>query len=444
MSVFSDDENVTQPPENKKPAQQRRSAGLLLSGVLVAISLIAFVLPLAAYHVAQVASVLRVRSGLLLLAGVSVLLYFVGFFTRVPVFVMAGTVGICAVPFLAAALVLRVKEKSGWMALLILAVPIVLGSFAFLSLPQSLNIESVIAENLEKIGSSSPQAANDDLLDRLRQAGAIARAQEFINLSSWQRMAFLLFADAGALALSVLGSLVGTIVLIDFAFSQSERMRGIMTYVLAHKTAFPIQLVQLMQQTRDGDRLFARQSHTAQSGLAALEVVGHAKRPAARSQTDAPSGFINQLIRPATPSGESDFFGYRFTYRAERGWKLRRFAVPLWLGLPAIGLLTYVSLISHEELGSMAWLPAEPSGPLLVWSSVAALAVLVGLALQGALVIHARLRPFVALMFIIVILVLSGAVQSGPLLLAVTLAVLALLDHLYDFRNCLAKKENAV
>lgn len=110
MNDFSSGLNESKRPEDQKPAQQKRSAGLLLSGVLVAISLIAFVLPLAAYHVAQVASVLRVRSGLFLLAAVATLLYVLGFMTRLPVFVMAGTVGLCATPFLAAAFMLRVKK----------------------------------------------------------------------------------------------------------------------------------------------------------------------------------------------------------------------------------------------------------------------------------------------------------------------------------------------
>jgi hypothetical protein len=215
MNGFPDELNESRRPDEQKPAQQKRSAGLLLSGVLVAISLIAFVLPLAAYHVAQVASALRVRSGLLLLVGVAALLYFLGFVTRLPVFVMAGTIGLCATPFLAAALLMRVKKMSSWLALGVLALPILIVFYSLLSVPQNLDLESVISANLEKIAASGSQGEQADLLERLRQSGALKDAQEFLNLKHWQRLAALVFADAGSLALSMFGSLVGTVVLIE-------------------------------------------------------------------------------------------------------------------------------------------------------------------------------------------------------------------------------------
>lgn len=444
MNGFPGDLNNLKRPEEHKPAQQKRSAGLLLSGVLVAISLIAFVLPLAAYHVAQVASVLRIRSGLLLLAGVSGLLYTLGFLTRLPVFVMSGTVGMLAVPFLAAALLLRVKKQSRWLALFILALPVLVGFYFLLSIPQSLNFEEIISANLEKIAASAPQGAQLDVIEQLRQSGALKQVQEFLDLNHWQRVAALIFTDAGSLALSVFGSLVGTVVLIDFAFNQSERMRGVMNYVLSRRELFPIQIVQLMEQTRDGMLSFARAKHRAQVAQGAVEIVSHRKRPSARGGSEAELGIVAKFVRQPTPPGNSDVFGYRFTFGSELGWSLRWFAVPLWVSMPAIALLTYVSIIATGEADVAGWLPAEPVGPILVWAALASIFILVGLALQGALVIHARLRPFVALLFILIILILSGASQSGPLLLAVILAVLGLLDNVYDFRKRLAKNENAV
>lgn len=444
MIGFSDELNKSRRPDEQKPAQQKRSAGLLLSGVLVAISLIAFVLPLAAYHVAQVASVLRVRSGLLLLAGVSALLYLLGFVTRLPVFVMAGTVGLCATPFLAAALLLRVKKKSGWLALAVLAVPVLLVFYSLLSVPQGLDLEAMVSANLEKISASGPQSDSTELLDRLRQSGVLRDAQEFLDLKYWQRLAALMFADAGSLALSIFGSLVGTVVLIDFAFNQSERMRGVMTYVLARKESFPPQLVRLMEQTRDG---MSGLSHGGQKSLVdqdSLQILSHKKRSAALAQTGSEPGLVSRFIRPPTPPGHSDVFGYRFAFGSEMGWNLRWFSVPLGLSIPAIAALTYVAVASQGQANLTSWLPAEPEGPVLVLAASVALFVLVGLALQGALVIHARLRPFAALAFVLIVLLLSGASQSGPLLLAAILAALGLLDNLYDFRKRLAKNGNAV
>ena len=444
MNDFSGGLNESKRPEDQKPAQQKRSAGLLLSGVLVAISLIAFVLPLAAYHVAQVASVLRVRSGLFLLAAVATLLYVLGFMTRLPVFVMAGTVGLCATPFLAAAFMLRVKKKSSWLALGVLALPILVVFYSLLSVPQSLDLESVLSANLEKIAALGSQGEQSELFYRLKESGALKDAQEFLNLKNWQRLAALLFVDAGSLALSVFGSLVGTVVLIDFAFSQSERMRGVMNYVLARKESFPSQLVQLMEQTREGMKGTSRTGQEACPEQQALQIVSHSKRGQARHDAGAESRLTSSFVRSPTPPGNSDLFGYRFAFDSELGWGLRWFSVPLWVSMLAISVLTYVAVLSNGQLDMTGWLPAEPAGPFLVWAAAVSVFVLVGLALQGALVVYARLRPFAALGFVLIIFILSGASRSGPLLLAAVLAVLGLLDNLYDFRKRLAKNENAV
>jgi hypothetical protein len=444
MNGFPDELNESRRPDEQKPAQQKRSAGLLLSGILVAISLIAFVLPLAAYHVAQVASALRVRSGLLLLVGVAALLYFLGFVTRLPVFVMAGTIGLCATPFLAAALLMRVKKMSSWLALGVLALPILIVFYSLLSVPQNLDLEIVISANLEKIAASGSQGEQADLLERLRQSGALKDAQEFLNLKHWQRLAALVFADAGSLALSMFGSLVGTVVLIDFAFNQAERMRGVMEYILARKESFPPQLVQLMEQTRESMGSLSRSGRMAKAEQRSLQILSHRKRSQVQTEAGAAGGLASKFVRPPTPPGHSDVFGYRFTFVSELGWSLRWFSVPLWAGLPAIAALTYLAVISGGQTNMTSWLPAEPEGPALVWASLVAVFVLVGLALQGALIVHARLRPFAALGFVLIVLILSGASRSGPLLLAVVLAALGLLDNLYDFRKRLAKNENAV
>ena len=118
--------------------------------------------------------------------------------------------------------------------------------------------------------------------------------------------------------------------------------------------------------------------------------------------------------------------------------------MPLWLSIPSLGLLMYLALRWRGDAALATWLPDSPVGPLLMWGAVAAVGVMVGLALQGALVLHSCLRPLAALAVVFAVLLLSSSLQGGPLLLVAVLAVLGLLDNAYDFRNRLAKSKNAV
>jgi hypothetical protein len=443
----------------ERPAQQKRSAGLLLSGILIAISLLAFVFPLAAYHAAQVASVLRLRSAVFLMAAVSVLIYLLGMTTRLPVFVMAGTFGILSLPFLGLSLGVRLKKRSAIWALLILAVPLVLMLSSLLGLPQGFNIEAWLSANITSgLGTTNATQA-ETLLRQLNESRVVDEMQRFLDQESWERLAWLLFADAGSLSVFVLGSLAATVVLIDFAFNQTERMRLVLRYVLDNREIFPQQMVSIFQQTFDSMKaLMGREKVPGTAPVAeSIIVQSHVKKaPQGESARDAGAGWpekkqrvstpawIKKLSRSPSPPGTTDLFGYRFTLSAEPGWSSRLFAVPLWLAVPALGFLLYISSLWKGDAELASWLPVEPLGPVLVWSSLVALAVLVALALQGALIVHACLRPLVALAAVFAVLLLSSALNGGPFLVVAVLAGVGLLDNAYDFRNRLAKNKNAV
>lgn len=431
----------------EQPAKQKRSAGLLLSGILIGISLLAFVLPLAAYHVAQVASILRVRSGLFLISVVSLFLYVLGIATRLPVFVMAGTTGFCAIPFLAASLMLRVKSRSPWWALVVLAVPVFFAVGSLLSVPRGFNIENWLNAELANLPQSTSSAQRDLVFNQLKSSPVLAEMQKLFNLEAWQRLAWFLFADGGALSVSIFGSLVGTLVLIDFAFNQTERMRGVISYVLERKEGFPKQMVAVLEQTYQGMRALLGWEKNLNHGwpITSVEVQSHEKKaPRKDAESSGVIGFLKRFRRAPYPPGTSDVFGYRFNLSIEPGWHLRAFAMPLWLSIPSLGLLMYLALRWRGDAALATWLPDSPMGPLLMWGAVAAVGVMVGLALQGALVLHSCLRPLAALAVVFAVLLLSSSLQGGPLLLVAVLAGLGLLDNAYDFRNRLAKSKNAV
>jgi hypothetical protein len=372
---------------------------------------------------------------------------------------MAGTFGLLSLPFLGLTLSMRSRNISAMWALLILAVPVVLMAVSLLSIPQGFNVEAWLGAEINRTLGSTSASQAETLLRQLRESRVIDEMQRFLDQQSWQRLAWLLFADAGALSVFVLGSLFATLVLIDFAFNQTERMRVVLRYVLDNRDVFPQQMVSIFQQTFESMKglvgLERASTFTGSAVKNPIVVQSHSKKlsaaspgavprwPDEKKKSEAPA-WLKRLGREPTPPKTTDLFGYRFTLSAEPGWCSRLYAVPLWLALPALGVLLYVSSLwkGEAELGS--WLPAEPVGPALVWSSLAALIVLVALALQGALVVHARLRPLVAMAAVFAVLLLSSSLNGGPFLIVAVLAGLGLLDNAYDFRNRLAKNKNAV
>lgn len=431
----------------EQPAQQKRSAGLLLSGVLIAISLLAFILPLAAYHVAQVASILRVRTGLFLIALVSFSLYLLGLVTRVPVFMMAGTTGICLIPFLACSLFIRVKSGSAWWALIVLSLPIVFALVSLLSVPQGFNIEKWLISEFARLPPSNAASQQELLLQQVKGSPAFLELQKLFELDSWKRLSWFLFVDGGALSISLFASLLGTLVLIDFAFNQTERTRGVMAYVLQRKDKFPLQMVSLLEQTFEGmralvgDKAFFR----VENQISTPEVVSHEKKTVrSREQETGIKSIAKVFLREPMPPGVSDVFGYRFTFKKEPGWNLRSFEVPLLGSIPALALLVYLASLWRGEAQIANWLPSAPLGQLLSWSAFLAMFVVAAVAMQGALVVYACLRPLAALAAIFVLLLALSATQAGPLMLIALLAAIGLLDNVYDFRNRLAKNKNAV
>ncbi|NBO39118.1 hypothetical protein EBU99_11105 [bacterium] len=447
MNGFPDWNQVPSGKIPEGPAKQKRSAGLLLSGVLIGISLVAFVLPLAAYHVAQVASVLRVRTAVFLFLTVSFFLYLMGQITHLPMFVMAGTTGFLTSPLLAIVLLIRARSKSAWWALAVLALPVFFSLMSLLSVPQGLNVEQWLTSELAKIPANQSASVNkEQVLAQMRNAQVFQQLQKLFDLHSWQRLAWFLFSEGGALSVSIFGSLLGTVALIDFAFNQTERIRGVLDYVLQRASEFPPQLVQLLLRTRESLTSLLRGIGNEVGNAPSTSLISsHQRKPQpVRKEGAALQSLFARLLREPLPPGETDVLGYRFRLAVDPGWHFRSFAVPLWLSTPALAVLVYLATLwkGDDALGS--WLPGRPLGPVLVWSALIALGVLTGLALQGALVLYARLRPMAAVVAVFAVLLLSSAFAGGALSLAALLAGLGLLDSAYDFRNCLAKNKNAM
>lgn len=447
MNQIPDWKQIPSGNPQQRPAAQKRSAGLLFTGILIAISLLAFVLPLAAYHVAQVASVLRVRTSIFLLTVVSFSLYALGIVLQAPVFAMAGMTGMFSAPLLAIVLMLRSRNKPVWIATGVLALPVVFFVSGLLQIPQGINVREWVKAELNRLPER--QGLNkEQMLEQLASSQFLEALQKFVDLADWQRLALLLFGESGALSVSILASLLGTVVLIDVAFSQAERIRGVIAYVLQRAGEFPKQMVDLLEQTQENLSGLAAGRWLRKDAVSLGDGVGgHVKLPAGAERKTDSSGFVlflRKFLREPTPVSATDVLGFRFNFTGGKGWNTREFAVPLWASLPALGLLVYVAGFWKADALPAEWWPAAPLGEWLVWVALLALGTLTALAVQGALVIHARVRPLPALAVIFVVLLVVSGLQGGALTLVALLAVLGLLDNTYDFRKRLAKTKNAV
>jgi hypothetical protein len=201
------------------------------------------------------------------------------------------------------------------------------------------------------------------------------------------------------------------------------------------------------------------QTHESLTGLASglssetlalrakLLVYSHSKlqsKPAAADAGSFVKKVSEKLLREPVPVGAAEVLGYRFRFSENFGWNFRSFNVPLWASAPALGLLVYLASLWKGDNELSQWLPAEPAGEYLVWAAFVALGILTALAVQGAVVIHARLKPLAGLFSVLFVLVLVSALKGGAFTLIAILAALGLLDNAYDFRKRLAKSENAV
>jgi hypothetical protein len=367
--------------------------------------------------------------------------------TRLPVFVVAGSLGFLISPLMAGVLFLRQRSKSAWWALLTLSLPVVFMLMSLLSVPQGFNMEQRLLEEFAKTTNPELLGQRETLMNQLKSSAALIEMQKIFDLESWQRLAWFLFSGGGALALTIFGSVAGTLVLLDFAYSQAERLRGIVKYILNRPESFPHSLVSVVAHTRVGLKALQGTAalHGSQREGGAVLIDSHVKRaPSGQSQLTGWKLFLSYVLREPLPRGTSILWGYRFKMSAEPGWHLGDFAVPLWLAFPSLLVLGYLATLWQGDAGLGQWLSHSPYGAYLLWGAVLSVGVLVGLAVQGALVLYVCLRPLFALFVVFAVVLASSTVETGPLMMTVVLAVLGLLDIAYDFRKRLAKSKNAL
>jgi hypothetical protein len=405
----------------------------MLSGVMVAMSFTALVIPLAMYHVAQVAAAVgRQQSALMLLAVIGCLLA-LGLLSGEQLFVVSALIAALWSPAFLLGIVQREKGQ-GRSGLLASAVAMsflpLLGLLTILLPPQIADFPTFLSGFRDTLVSQSGLPSSDPALasllqtfDQLQSSQQIGEVAAVLG-SSWQgRLLWMIYGTGAPWLFGLVMIALGNLLLLDMAFDQVERMRAVVRYVDGRQQAFGQQLVRSFRSIRaslgSGDD--ARFEVTESKSLEAAET----------------KAFWQKFVRPLSQVGALVVLGRWFRLRplGDKGWQLREFSFPLLPGLlSALGLLA-LGLSQNGLSPKGIPLPGVESDSV---SALLALVCFLGsalLALQGIVVAIQRLTPLGLLCLLLIFVLSGGFVVSNPLMVIALFGSLGLLDQLYDLRG---------
>ncbi len=409
----------------------------LLSAVMVAMSFTAMIIPLAMYHVAQVAAAVGRNQSFLLLLAVVGFLFLLGFASGEQLFVVSAFSGLLWSPAFLFGLSQR-EKGSGVRGLVLTTVvmsflPAMLLAAVLLPPP----LESLV-DYLDGLGgmlAAGGASTDPQSLETLNQVVEELKSSEQIPLlaavleSSWPtRLMWLVFGTGNPWLFALFLVTVGNLILLDMAYDQVERMRSVLAHVTSHKDRFGERLVRSLQPL--GAALSQGDSERFQVVKVRRDAAEEEKKP-----------FWTRFVRSKESVGELGVLGHWFHLQADRTkrWGLRELQAPL---IPALA-----SIIGLLALGVNQQVLSDKGHPLsdVETSSVVSILALLcflGSALvatQGVLVALQRLTPLGLLLLLILFVFTGGFVAANPLLVIAVFGTVGLLDHQYDLRNLKAQ-----
>ena len=466
------------PSGDKKSTPQRKGPGLFFAAVLIAMSFMTLIIPLAVYHLAQVGAAVKLRTALALMGLVIAISFLGGIFLGVEPLITGGLVGAMWAPILATGLFCRSKGKGMWPSVVVFLVPLFSGLAVLYSAPQIPNLQSWIVNRVdshlqqtkEAIAPSDEAALQrfameEEALKKLMNESSLSKAfdkQEFQQLAKvasygrWERFIWLVFGDGSGLYLFLLSISLGNLLLLDIAFAQVERIRALKTYLSAKQEFFPQQLLARLEGFKqavlsgttlnEDSTLGAEKEVARQEFFSGVRVLGHEKEksPTAASERSF-AGFLRALIRPKRPREEVSLWGYIFRF-SKGPWELKYFSLPLPLVLLSIVCLCSIGFWSGDLEGLMQFANSGVLfagwnvAPFMVCAAALGFLLISVVAFQGVAVLYLRLPPLLLLAFLLVFLLTGSYGGLQPLLVLSLLSGLGLLDYVYDLRGRLAKQ----
>lgn len=430
---------VLPPSETRKTIRM----GLVLSGFLVAFGFMTMLVPIALYHAAQVAAALRLRSAFSWLALVVFSTLMLGLVLASDVLFLGGLVGFLWFPIFVFALYQRkINAPFIWTAIAFF-IPLISILLVAIFVPVQLHFDLFLLERLNqlrqdfqtnpslmKIQNGAETLANLDMaLQRFRVSGEFRFLDSFLKLQPSQRILWFLF-DSQASVLFVLGFIINSfasLLFLDHAFEQVEKIQAVAKYVKEKSASFPADLA----------RAIARFPLPRRAST--MTVLQHVTQ-----RSNEKNDFINMLWRPAHSLYAIDFVGYTFEMDVARShWWLRGFMLPFALiALSSVFLLSLLLKLGSPE-SVIAW--AGQQSAFLAFGIAAGCLVSVFClcltAIQGLLTLYSRLTTFAMAVFVIVAMILVFSVSFNIYLAVGGLAVVGLLDYIYDLRGRLANRQ---
>lgn len=301
--------------------------------MMMGLSLLAMITPLAVYHAGQIAAAAGLRRAVVLLAGVTLGLVFLGLVVVQPVLFLAGVHAFVWFVPIAAALVLRERCGKGslfWASLALASLPLM--ALALLLIPPPVaDFAALLQDTQDKLLEAASQRRStappppsgataldaERLAEQLKQwatAPEMASLKQLFESSRPDRALWLIFGQGGSswtFALMLMAA--GNLVLLDLAFEQIEKLRAALRFIMMNPGRFS-------PATATSAPLLARA--LAPGRFEAFEVV---RVSAADTQeavssgrpTSAPSSRPwHRLLRPAASVDELNLMGSRFKLRA--------------------------------------------------------------------------------------------------------------------------------
>lgn len=411
-------------------ARQRLNVNLLVSGGFIAIGFVAMVAPLAMFHAAQVAASQRVRSGLQLLFVVVLLVLGLGFVGGSPLLLAGGFNGMVWFPLFAFALTQRARLGwLGWSAAALCLPAFILPLTAFLipaELPEVF-LNAIQQGQANEVFSGVEEQQVRGLVTLLQEQNPLALKTlgDFLSLSPWQRLVWLVFGDGVGLAFAAVAMGLANLVFLDMAFEQVERLNAVASHVLKSPERFPRGLVEAVTASGWG---------RTDTRPLVFSVVG-----SSREDTTV-EGWRNLLLRPKHLVQRVDIWGVQFSLGLVRpAWQLRTLRVPPLVAGISLGLMCLIVGVFGEGKQVIDAAAAAHLGP---WLGIAGFVGFFGLALtalQGAMVIVQRSRPAALLFGFLTVLIVGSLFPLSPFIVLGGLGILAILDYRYDFRGLVSR-----
>lgn len=444
---------MSTPPQT--PSQRKKpQMGLFASGLIIAVSFTAMLMPLAIFHLAQVGAAMREKSAYILLFSAIFSLLFLGYLTQTSIFLFGGITGLIWSPAVVTALHFRLKGKSPVIPSVLFFAPTFILCASLLSLPIKQDLSSYLDTRKNEYLQTLDTLATSPLSTSIKRGESLSPEQiasekaslesaftllksmpEFDIMSKvaaqgpMGRLGWLVFGDGSRLLMICILIALGNIIFLDFGVTQIERLKSVVLYVAENASSFP-------------------NGMTAQiRGLPLLMKPSHASlvTTAQRIPQNPPGGWRGFLLIPKSWVNKVLLGGFLFSIDEKSdGWRTSRMRMPFALVISAVAILFSVAFWKGQSAESL--FASLPLAQGLAFALVCLFSFIVGITLmvQGLLTSYLRLSPIIVISSLVGAYLLGGMVPSGPWLLMAFFGSVGLLDYAYDLRGHLAKKSKAV